>query len=66
MLVPALTTRRFPSLPSLAALTLLLLPVGASAQGTHLWTQSRLEEFEKGTPQGVALTSDGHLREGPA
>ncbi len=66
MLVPALTTRRFPSLPSLAALTLLLLPVGASAQGTHLWTQSRLEEFEKGTPQGVALASDGHLREGPA
>jgi hypothetical protein len=38
----------------------------ARAQGTHLWTQSRLEEFEKGTPQGVALTSDGFLREGPA
>ena len=37
----------------------------ASAQGTHLWTQSRLEEFEKGTPQGVAITSDGHLVEGP-
>jgi WD40 repeat protein len=36
------------------------------AQGTHLWTQSKLEDFEKGTPQGVALTSDGHLREGPA
>ncbi len=36
------------------------------AQGTHLWTQSRLEEFEKGTPQGVALTSDGRLLEGPA
>jgi hypothetical protein len=35
------------------------------AQGTHLWTQSKLEEFEKGTPQGVALQSDGHLREGP-
>jgi hypothetical protein len=34
------------------------------AQGTHLWTQSRLEEFEKGTPQGVELTSDGHLRQG--
>jgi len=30
-----------------------------------LWTQSKLEDFEKGTPQGVALTSDGHLREGP-
>jgi WD40 repeat protein len=38
----------------------------AFAQGTHLWTQSRIEEFEKGTPQGVAITSDGHLREGPA
>jgi hypothetical protein len=35
------------------------------AQGTHLWTQSRLEEFEKGTPQGVALASDGTLRQGP-
>ncbi len=37
----------------------------AVAQGTHLWTQSRLEEFEKGTPQGVALLSDGQLRQGP-
>jgi hypothetical protein len=35
------------------------------AQGTRLWTQSRVEEFEKGTPQGVALTSDGEIREGP-
>lgn len=38
----------------------------AAAQGTHLWTQSRLEEFEKGTPQGVAIGSDGRLHEGPA
>jgi hypothetical protein len=37
----------------------------ARAQGTHLWTQSRIEEFEKGTPQGVAITSDGRLLEGP-
>lgn len=37
----------------------------AAAQGTHLWTQSRMEEFEKGTPQGVALGSDGALRAGP-
>jgi hypothetical protein len=37
----------------------------ARAQGTHLWTQSTLEQLEKGTPEGVALTSDGHLREGP-
>jgi hypothetical protein len=37
----------------------------AQAQGTHLWSQSKLEEFEKGTPQGVAIESDGRLREGP-
>ena len=53
----------------LSALALTLLTAAAAqpclAQGTHLWTQSRLEEFEKGTPQGVALTSDGHLRESP-
>jgi hypothetical protein len=53
---------------NLAALTL-FVAAGASlpalAQGTRLWTQSRLEEFEKGTQQGVALGSDGHLRQGP-
>jgi glucose/arabinose dehydrogenase len=37
----------------------------AHAQGTHLWTQSRIEEFEKGTPQGVAITSDGRILQGP-
>lgn len=31
-----------------------------------MWTQSRFEDFEKGTPEGVAIGSDGHLREGPA
>ncbi len=40
-------------------------PAILAAQETHLWTQSRLEEFEKGTPEGVALTSDGHLQQGP-
>src|SRR3974390_416127 len=38
-------------------------PLGA--QGTHLWTQSRVDEFEKGTPKGVAIGSSGDLREGP-
>lgn len=60
---------RFPlRLAPLAALLcagLALLPP-ILAQGTRLWTQSQLEEFEKGTPEGVALTSDGHLREGPS
>ena len=50
---------------SLAALLAGLAAPPCSAQGTHLWTQSHLEEFEKGTPQGVQVLSDGHLREGP-
>jgi hypothetical protein len=53
-------------LSALAVAVMAVASLPASAQGTHLWTQSRLEEFEKGTPQGVALTSDGHLRTGPA
>ena len=61
--------RLFPTVARFSALTAALIFVFAahpvSAQGTHLWTQSRVEEFEKGTPQGVAVSSDGHLREGP-
>ena len=38
----------------------------AFAQNTRVWTQSRFDEFEKGTPQGVAISSDGKLRVGPA
>jgi len=41
------------------------LPCPIMAQNTHLWTQSQFEEFEKVTPQGVAIESDGHLRQGP-
>jgi hypothetical protein len=63
------TTRRSRSafrLFALAVAGMAIASLHATAQGTHLWTQSRLEEFEKGTPQGVALTSDGPLREGPS
>jgi hypothetical protein len=58
------------SFASILAATVALLAASysphANAQGTHLWTQSRFEEFEKGTPEGVAIGSDGHLRQGPA
>jgi hypothetical protein len=43
----------------------LVLVQPLTAQGTHLWTQSRVDDFEKGTPQGVAIGSNGDLREGP-
>ncbi len=37
----------------------------AHAQGTHLWSQSRYEDFEKGRPHGVAIKSDGSIIPGP-
>ena len=53
---------------SLFFLTLLpfsLIPSLAHSQGTRLWSQSRFDELEKGKPNGVAITSDGHLIAGP-
>lgn len=70
MFVSIRSMLRFPFIKNVLALTMALGAVAglqsARAQETKLWTQSRLEEFEKGTPQGVSLTSDGHLRQGPA
>jgi hypothetical protein len=57
-----------PAIRLAAIATVVFAAIGAlpvCAQGTHLWTQSKLEEFEKGTSQGVAMESDGRLREGP-
>lgn len=54
---------RLAAFATLLSATFSTIPAGA--QGTHLWTQSKLEEFEKGTSQGVAIESDGRLREGP-
>lgn len=69
MLEAARTTRRrhFVFLIAALAAASAVFPTmrTAYAQGTHLWTQSRFEEFEKGTPDGVAITSDGRLRQGP-
>src|SRR6202012_5099171 len=50
----------------LPALLTLIAAYPVLTQGTHLWTQSRFEEFEKGTPEGVSISSDGRLREGPS
>ena len=61
----SLLRRCLPNCVILAALAASAVAPLVHAQGTHLWTQSRLEEFEKGTPQGVALTSNGDIREGP-
>lgn len=63
--------RRLSSLVRLAALPFFSATLACSlvsvahAQGTHLWSESRFEDFERGTPNGVAITSDGHLVPGP-
>jgi hypothetical protein len=48
----------------LAAIILVCTSQPGAAQGTHLWTQSRMDEFEKGSQQGVSVSSDGRLRAG--
>jgi hypothetical protein len=53
------------ALPVLIAAGLMSGSPYAAAQGTHLWTQSQMEQYEKGTPDGVAIESDGQLRQGP-
>jgi hypothetical protein len=44
----------------------LFLAIFAWAEGTQTWRQSRFEEFQKGTSNGVALRSDGTLELAPA
>ena len=50
-----------------AALTALLsASLPCLAQGTKVWTVSHMEEWEKGRPQGVAISSDGSVAAAPA
>ena len=51
--------------PALTAALVASIALPAIAQGTRLWTQSTLDQLEKGAPEGVALTSGGRLRQGP-
>ncbi len=44
----------------------LLCSLPAAAQGTHFWSQSSAAEFERGTPDGVAISSLGQLDPAPA
>ena len=53
------------SLIFLTLFSLSFLPSLAHPQGTRLWSQSKSDELEKGKPDGVAITSDGHLVSGP-
>ncbi len=51
---------------SLVLLTGAVCTPNVLAQGTKVWTQSRYEEFEKGTPNDVAISSEGYLEAGPS
>jgi WD40 repeat protein len=59
------STVRPVALPLFAACFLSLFSSLGHAQGTRLWTESRFEDLERGTPNGVAITSDGLLVPGP-
>src|SRR5665213_2855868 len=45
---------------------LLSISIFAKAQGTQLWNQSSFQDFENGTPHGVAVLSKGGLELSPA
>ncbi len=47
-------------------LLLVGLSVFAGSQGTKQWTVGRYDEFARGTPDGVAIRSDGRLEAGPS
>src|SRR5580658_2289691 len=51
---------------NLLFLPTLLACVLAFGEGTRIWQQSTFDEFEKGTAQGVAISSDGILELAPA
>ncbi len=51
--------------PAFSAFLLVLPLAVAHAQGTRLWNESTFQDFERGTPNGVAITSDGRLVPGP-
>lgn len=44
----------------------IVLTMPALAEHTRYWRQSEFTEFEKGTPKGVAMRSDGKLTPAPA
>lgn len=54
-------TRRY-----LSVVLLVLAAAFAWGEGTRSWTQSKYEEFEKGTAKGVAISKDGSLELAPS
>ncbi len=60
-------TRRNPAAACAAAIAAaaLLATVPAAAERMRFWRQTSYEDFEKGTPKGVALRSDGRLVRAP-
>lgn len=53
-------------LPGMPLFLAVLSTLPASAQGTRQWTTTRFEEFERGTPQNIAIRNDGRLEPAPA
>jgi len=50
----------------LALFVIILATTLVLAEGTHTWEQSSFDDFEKGTANGVAITSDGALELAPS
>ena len=49
-----------------AVVSCICTPFLTHAQGTRQWTTTRFEDFERGTPQNIAIRNDGRLEAAPA
>jgi len=66
---PAFPNRTLPMLKITRLVTVFAVLISATAlvaQGTRTWDQSKFDDFEKGTPKGVAIRSDGFLELAPS
>lgn len=54
-------------MPKLSSLLIIILAATlAFSEGTRTWEQSSFDDFEKGTANGIAITSDGALELAPS
>src|SRR5438309_9107920 len=52
--------------PACLLILVLFATLPLCAEGTRTWEQSKYDDFQKGTPHGVAISSDGMLELAPA
>src|SRR5271170_5391407 len=63
--MPSIHKRAVSRCAAVLAALAFLAALPAAAERMRFWRQTSYEDFEKGTPKGVALRSDGRLAPAP-